>query len=235
MARTIDTPVGSAPVVPVMIMTFGAYLCWFGVHYWRSDTPYPTDPLKAVLTGKAIPKPDRSAADTALEGIVTTSAAATAAASAGSLTGNQPTGPAAGSQATGGGNQIAAQSLKYIGSSYVFGGAADRVGNWDCSSFTSFVLGHDLGYKLPGGKWGDPGFPPHAHGPATGNYLLFGKPVTRAQAQKGDLIVSSEHMGIVVDPAAQTYMSAKTPILGTNVGSYASSFPGGSPSFRRVT
>jgi cell wall-associated NlpC family hydrolase len=235
MARTINTPIGTAPVLPVMIMAFGGYLCWFGVHYWRSDTPYPTDPLKAVLTGKPIPTPDRSADQAAIKGIVTSAAAATATASAGSLTGNQPTGAAAGSQATGGGNQIAAQSLKYIGSSYVFGGNADRVGNWDCSSFTSFVLGHDLGYKLPGGKWGDPGFPPHAHGPATGNYLLFGKPVARGQAQKGDLIVSSEHMGIVVDAAAQTYMSAKTPILGTNVGSYASSFPGGSPVFRRVT
>ncbi len=234
MTKTINTPVGTAPVVPVMIMVFGGYLCWFGVHYWRSDTPYPTDPLKAVLTGKEIPKPDRSAATAAVKGIEA-SAAAAATASAGAGISNGVTGPAAGTQATGGGNQIAAASLRYIGASYVYGGKADRVGNWDCSSFTSFVLGHDLGYKLPGGKWGDPGFPPHAHGPATGNYMLFGQPVTRAQAQKGDLIVSSEHMGIVVDPAAQTYMSAKTTVLGTGVGSYAGSFPGGSPVFRRVT
>lgn len=57
MAQTIKTPVGNAPVVPVVILGIGAYLVWFGVHYWDSDTKYPTDPLKAVLTGKALPAP----------------------------------------------------------------------------------------------------------------------------------------------------------------------------------
>ena len=145
---------------------------------------------------------------------------------------NAPTGPAATQQASGGGERIAAQALKYLGAGYVYGGPADRVGNWDCSSYVSFVLGHDLGYKLPGGKWGDPGFPPHAHGPTTGNYLLFGQPVTASQARKGDLVVSSEHMGIIV--ADGTYMSARTPVLGTGLGLYTKGFPGGSPVFRRV-
>jgi Cell wall-associated hydrolases (invasion-associated proteins) len=232
--KTIRTPIGTAPVLPVMLMSLGAYLCWFGVHYWRSDTRYPTDPLKAVLTGQPLPVADRSQDQAALKGVVTSAqAAATASASAGGGISNQPTGPAAGSQAGGGGQAIASAALKYIGASYVYGGQADRVGNWDCSSFVSFVLGHDLGYKLPGGKWGDPGFPPHAHGPATGNYMMFGKPVTPAQVQNGDLVVSSEHMGIVV--AANTYMSAKTPTLGTGMGDYTKNFPGGSPVFRRVT
>jgi cell wall-associated NlpC family hydrolase len=233
MARTIHTPIGTAPLLPVMMMSFGAYLTWFGVHYWRSDTAWPTDPIKAVLTGKAIPVPDRSGDEAAIKGIVTSAqAAAAAAANAAPGTINQPTGPAATGQAGGGGERIAAQALKYIGSGYVFGGNADRVGNWDCSSFVSFVLGHDLGYPLPGGKWGDPGMPPHAHGPATTNYMLWGKPVNASQAAKGDLVVSSEHMGIVVGPGQ--YMSAKTPVLGTNLGSYTSSFPGGTPVFRRV-
>jgi cell wall-associated NlpC family hydrolase len=236
--KQIRTPIGTAPAVPVMIMGVGAYLAWFGVHYWRSDTAWPSDPVKAVLTGKPIPVPDRSADEAAIGGIVTSAKAAAAAKAAavpsagGGLSG-LPSGPAATSQASGGGDRIAAQALKYIGAGYVFGGTADRIGNWDCSSFTSFVLGHDLGYPLPGGKWGDPGMPPHAHGPATGNYMLWGKPITAAQATKGDLVISSEHMGIVV--AAGTYMSAKTPALGTGLGLYTKSFPGGSPVFRRVT
>jgi hypothetical protein len=39
-------------------------------------------------------------------------------------------------------------------------------------------------------------------------------------------------MGIVVGP--NQYVAAKTPALGTNVGSYAAHFPGGTPVFRRV-
>lgn len=234
--KTIRTPIGTAPVLPVMMMSLGAYLTWFGIHYWRSDTKWPTDPLKAVLTGKPIPVPDRSAAEEAIQGIESSDKALAAAAAAGAAGGglsNQPTGPAAGSKATGGGNEIAAKALKYIGSGYVLGGNASRVGLWDCSSFVSFVLGHDLGYNLPGGKWGDPGFPPHAHGPTTREYMLFGKPIAASQVQKGDLIVSSTHMGIVVTEGS--YMSAKTPILGTGLGLYTKSFPGGTPVFRRVT
>jgi hypothetical protein len=68
-SRRLETPVGSAPVIPVIVMIAGGYLCWFAVHYWRSDTKYPTDPLKAVLTGKPIPTPDRSAVSQALQAI----------------------------------------------------------------------------------------------------------------------------------------------------------------------
>lgn len=68
--RSVKTPAGDAPVIPILIVSFGAYLTWFGVHYWRSDTAWPTDPLKAVLTGKALPVPDRSAQEAALTSIV---------------------------------------------------------------------------------------------------------------------------------------------------------------------
>jgi hypothetical protein len=68
--RTVKTPAGEAPVVPILILGFGAYLTWFGVHYWRSDTAWPTDPIKAVLTGNAIPVPDRSGDEAAIKGIV---------------------------------------------------------------------------------------------------------------------------------------------------------------------
>lgn len=227
MARQIRTPIGTAPVLPVMIMSMGAYLTWFGVHYWRSDTAWPSDPVKAVLTGKPIPVPDRSADEAAIQGIVDSAKAM--AASGGSVGGSTP---AHVGESKGGGDEIAAKALNYIGAGYVFGGKADRPGNWDCSSFVSYVLGHDLGHPLPGGKWGDPGFPPHAHGPATGNYMMFGKPVTPSQVQKGDLVISSTHMGIVVTTG--TYMSAKTPSAGTGLGLYTKNFPGGNPVFRRV-
>ena len=70
LSRTVSTPAGDTPVVPVLLVLVGGYLTWFGIHYWRSDIRYPTDPLKAVLTGKPIPDPDHSAQETALHGVV---------------------------------------------------------------------------------------------------------------------------------------------------------------------
>lgn len=67
--KTISTPAGDAPLIPVLIMAGGAYLCWFGVHYWRSDTAWPSDPVKALLTGKPLPTPDYSSYQAAAEGV----------------------------------------------------------------------------------------------------------------------------------------------------------------------
>lgn len=57
MASSIKTPVGNAPLIPVIILGAGIYLAWFGSHYWGSDTKWPTDPVKSVLTGKPLPSP----------------------------------------------------------------------------------------------------------------------------------------------------------------------------------
>lgn len=57
MATSIQTPVGRAPVIPVVLLGAGAYLAWFAVHYWGSDTKWPTDPVKDVLQGKPLPTP----------------------------------------------------------------------------------------------------------------------------------------------------------------------------------
>jgi hypothetical protein len=54
---TVRTPLGNAPVIPLAIIGIGAYITWFGVHYWRSSVKWPTDPIKAVLTGKGMPDP----------------------------------------------------------------------------------------------------------------------------------------------------------------------------------
>jgi hypothetical protein len=42
-------------VIPVVLIGAGMYLAWFGVHYWGSDTKWPSDPVKAVLQGKPVP------------------------------------------------------------------------------------------------------------------------------------------------------------------------------------
>ena len=55
MAPEVTTPVGRAPVIPVALIGIGVYLAWFAIHYWGSDTKYPTDPVKAVLQGKPVP------------------------------------------------------------------------------------------------------------------------------------------------------------------------------------
>jgi hypothetical protein len=85
--RTVKTPAGDAPVVPILIISFGAYLTWFGVHYWRSETAWPSDPLKAVLTGKPIPVPDRSAGEAAIGSLVSGAGSVT---TTGSAVGHSP-------------------------------------------------------------------------------------------------------------------------------------------------
>ena len=55
MAATVETPVGRAPIIPVLLVVAGGYLAWFGVHYWRQDLKWPSDPVKAALQGKGLP------------------------------------------------------------------------------------------------------------------------------------------------------------------------------------
>jgi hypothetical protein len=52
----------ASPALPVALVGAGAYLAWFGVHYWRTDVAWPSDPVKAVLTGKGLPSGNKSAA-----------------------------------------------------------------------------------------------------------------------------------------------------------------------------
>lgn len=57
--------IGNVPILPIIAILLGAYLTWFGVHYWRSDIKYPSDPIKSVLQGKGIP--DRGTVTTSAE------------------------------------------------------------------------------------------------------------------------------------------------------------------------
>src|SRR5215471_17844478 len=85
------------------------------------------------------------------------------------------------------GTQIAQDAEQYIGLGYVYGGDASQPGVWDCSSFVSYVLGHDLGLALPGGRWGEPGFPPTSHGPVVETYASWAGAQTVTAPQVGDL------------------------------------------------
>jgi cell wall-associated NlpC family hydrolase len=208
--------VRGVPVMPVILLGAGTYLAWFGVHYWGSDTRWPSDPVKAVLQGKPVPP--------------VTGVQSAAGIAAGVGTGSAGTAPVIGGQT---GSAIADDALRYQGEGYVWGGHADTPGDWDCSSFVSYVLSHDLGMKLPGGgKYGDPAYPPNEHGPTTNDYLLFGTPVNLGSEQPGDLVVSTVHMGIVTSRGQM--ISAQDPQAGTGTGSYLSGFPGGTPFVRRV-
>jgi hypothetical protein len=98
----------------------------------------------------------------------------------------------------------------------------------------SYVLGHDLGLTLPGGRWGDPGFPPNSHGPTTGSYLLYGGPINRGSVQAGDLVVWSSHIGIAISNSQ--IISARDPQEGTGVSGIDATTTslGESVSFRRI-
>lgn len=53
----LQTPAGTAPVIPLLMIGFGGYLMWFGVKYWRGTGPavWPSYPVKSVLQGKGVP------------------------------------------------------------------------------------------------------------------------------------------------------------------------------------
>jgi hypothetical protein len=57
--------VAGVPLLPISLLIIGSYLTWFGVHYWRSDPTWPSDPIKAVLTGQGLPaaQPDQALRD----------------------------------------------------------------------------------------------------------------------------------------------------------------------------
>jgi peptidoglycan DL-endopeptidase CwlO len=224
----LHTPVGDAPIVPLFLVGGGMFLCWFAIHYWRSDVKFPTDPIKAVLQGKGIPASTRT--PTAAESAVT-AAASSAATTTSAAAGLSTSGPAVvGTSATG--TMIANDALRYNGQGYVWGGNGSRPGNWDCSSFVSYVLGHDLGIPIPGGSWAQATNNGRQHGPTTLQYLTYGSSISQGQVQAGDLIVSSEHIGIAINSTQM--ISAEDEKSGTGIAGFPGGFPAGPPVYRRV-
>lgn len=70
----VKTPVGSAPIVPLVALGIGIYLWWFSLHYFRKRTAsggvlWPTAPVKALLTNTSVQlstslSPDEQAVET---------------------------------------------------------------------------------------------------------------------------------------------------------------------------
>jgi hypothetical protein len=113
MPPAVRTPVGDAPVIPLVLLGTGMYLAWFGVHYWKSDVKFPTDPVKAVLQGKGLPaatqtlSPDEQAVETSAKQI---------AAAEGQLAGQQGVTPGTGT----------APSSSAVGQAVVSGAAPNQ-------------------------------------------------------------------------------------------------------------
>jgi cell wall-associated NlpC family hydrolase len=102
--------------------------------------------------------------------------------------------------ATASGNQILSDAMRYNGHKYVFGGPSNPTSGWDCSSFASYVLGHDLNMTLPGNKdWAVATNNGSSHGPVADEFANtpgFTKVSDSPKnANPGDLLVWTGHVG----------------------------------------
>jgi cell wall-associated NlpC family hydrolase len=122
-----------------------------------------------------------------------------------------------GTGGAGSGSAIAADALQYVGHPYVYGGPSNPNNGWDCSSFVSYVLGHDLSYALPGGTWSQVTSNGAAHGPIAAQYLLWSgaSVIPRNQVQAGDLLCWQTHVGFAANNTQM--ISAYDPADGTVV------------------
>jgi cell wall-associated NlpC family hydrolase len=141
MAQLGDLQVKAKPstVIPVLLIGIGGYLAWFGAKYWRGtgEAVWPSFPVKGVLQGKGLPAPEPAAStDAQLAGYEQAASGAIAV-------------PGAGVGKGASGQAIASDALRYQGAPYKWGGA--KPDGWDCSGFVNYVIGHDMGMRIPGG------------------------------------------------------------------------------------
>lgn len=180
------------PGLPLAFVIVGGVLVWSGIE----NVPV-TDVFRVLATGKMPPKgPPEQFATPAVAGSSSTTVPITAT-----------------------GSSIANDALRYQGHPYIYGGAPGPNGTsgWDCSSFCSWVLGHDLGMTLPGNS--SPGYAGTSHGPNTVSYLGWSGAETvghsGSASQAGDLCVWQTHMGIAIGNGQM--ISAQTEATGTQV------------------
>ena len=154
-----------------------------------------SDTVRSVLTGNLSGLQDT-------ETITVTNGSPASGASPATGPGTSPGTPAGGGGSLNGisGTQILADAMKYNGHVYVYGGPSNPNGGWDCSSFASYVLGHDLGLMLPGNvTWSQATADGTQHGPTADQFSGtpgFSKVGTDpAQNQPGDLLVWTGHVG----------------------------------------
>jgi cell wall-associated NlpC family hydrolase len=128
---------------------------------------------------------------------------------------------------------IAAAALKYQGHGYLYGGAPgpNGLGDWDCSSFCNWVIGHDMKMSIPGAPNGT--YNPFNHGPATLSWITWGTAVSHnaKDAVAGNICVWETHMGIALGNGKM--ISALNPRLGTMVTTIAGGAPPGELLFVR--
>lgn len=128
---------------------------------------------------------------------------------------------------------ILSDAESYKGHKYVYGGPSNPSNGWDCSSFVSYVLGHDMAIDIPGGNWATVTNNGQSHGPVASDYLTWSGATTVPvnTVQPGDLLCWQEHVGFAVD--ATHMFSALDAKDGTTESSWSSG-PGGTPTVRRI-
>lgn len=129
---------------------------------------------------------------------------------------------------------IANDALRYNGAGYQYGGSpANGIGKWDCSSFVSWVMGHDLSMSIP--MYPNGTYTGKAHGPTAAQYLVWSGATTvaRASVAAGDLCCWATHIGIAI--AENQMISAYDTAKGTLVTAIDGAGPTGEPlTIRRV-
>lgn len=116
-----------------------------------------------------------------------------------------------------GGASLLSDAKKYAGHPYVYGGPSNPQQGWDCSSFASWVIGHDEGMQLPGGSWASTTNSGQIHGDTASEFLKL--PGAHSEGhdakniQPGDVLVWPTHVGFGVGPG--TMFSAYDTAEGT--------------------
>ena len=172
-APKIKTPVGSAPVIPVFLVGAGMYLTWFGVHYWRSDTRYPTDPVKAVLQGKGLPGATKTPTED--EAAVLKAAQAQLAGNQGVTPGTGQANPDAVGQAVASGSAPNQATGKLLAASFGWNTGQqwddlvklwDQESGWNNTAENPTSHAYGIPQALPYTKMPQPAWPPSAGGKA---------------------------------------------------------------------
>lgn len=123
---------------------------------------------------------------------------------------------------SGTGSAIASDALRYKGAGYTWDGSpANGIGQWDCSSFANWVIGHDMRLAIP--FYGAGKYTGSSHGPPTDAWVAWGGCTTIGHdgnvAQPGDIAVwvtlPTGHMGICTGP--NEMISAQSTSSGTQV------------------
>jgi cell wall-associated NlpC family hydrolase len=134
-------------------------------------------------------------------------------------------------------SELSQDALQWQGHAYVYGGAPGPNGlnGWDCSSFMSYVIGHDGGLQIPGGSWSQVTDNGSEHGPTTVSYLVWSgaKTISAKSAQAGDLACWQTHIGMFINNTQ--IVSALNPSLGTAVSTANGTVTGEILVVRRIT